>query len=395
MLSFLLTIDRRVQIVILPFITLSVHYLLATFLSAEKRRSLNRRMRQLIMSDFLIVAGILSTLTPLMRYTALGSASAELFDIARILDAIELAGDEDLTGYDRLMRSVSPALSVMIVGCVLRFGTFPFTRDGREMWNGTAPAIRLIFWFYGPILGTAVLLRECQLFPIVCYRMFPILSYVWIAGLLWLAFSSRSRRNYNNDTQSFLFISTMLILALGGPNTTSIAGAMLLLLAIGLKSSIPQQLRIDRFSAAWLCHWAFHVMLASGMILAVVGTWQSTGPGSRELGAVLLVGLSIILLRRNVKNSSSSGETTSTPDRVLDRFSRQAPVVRGEIPVWEFVENPPSSPRRSGIQTALILFAAVVFLLIPQLIWTHVRWDLQKIQFPDSSGGFALGENPK
>ena len=393
MYCFLLTIDRRVQMVTLFLIPLSVHFLLATFVSPVHRRHLSRRMRQLLLSDFLIVAGILSTLTPLMRYTILGNDPAELFDIPRILAAIDLARFEDLTGYDRLMRSVSPALNVMIVGCVMRFGTFPFTRDSREMWSETAPVTRLIFWCYGPVLGTAVILRECQLFPFVAYRMFSILTYAWCVGLLWLAITSRIRSEKPDDSQGFLFLSTMLVLTLGGSNRTSLAAAMLLLMAIGLKASVPQNMRSSRFSPLWLCQWTTSVLLISGMTLGLVGTWQSTGPGSREVGAALIVGIAIIL-KRNGHNAHDDHDRNSTSShRLLAQNSPRVPVRSGELPVWEIGEHSTTlEPQNGFLKTSVVLIAAVLILLLPQVIWTHIRWDLQKLEYPVSAGGFSLGE---
>jgi|GEM_PF-1606079 len=393
MYCFLLTIDRRVQMVTLLFIPLSVHFLLATLVSPQHRQGLSRRMRQLLLSDFLIVAGILSTLTPLMRYTALENDPAELFDIPRILAAIELAKFEDLTGHDRLMRSISPALSVMIVGCVMRFGSFPFTKDSRKMWSDTAPITRLIFWCYGPVLGTAVILRECQLFPFVAYRMFSILSYAWCVGLLWLAITSRIRSDKPDDSQSFLFLSTMLILTLGGSNKTSIAAAMLLLMTIGLKSAIPQQTKSSRFSSVWLCQWTASVFLVSGLILGLVGTWQSTGPGSREVGAALIVGIAILLMKSQHKVCDDRGRNSVSSHRLLAQNFVRVPRRNHELPVWEIGEHPTTLEPQSGfLKTSVVLVVAVLILLMPQVIWTHIRWDLQKLEFPVSAGGFSLEE---
>lgn len=390
MLIFLLALDRRVQMVALPVMAVAVHFLLAVTVTASKRRSLGRRMRRILLSDFLIIAGYLCATTPLLRYTKLGNHPTELFDLIRILSEIEEIRLEDFTSYQRLMGAIAPSMYVMLVGCVLRFGTFPFTEESREMWKETSPLVRTVLCLYGPVVGTATIWRELQLFPDIGFRLMTVVSYIGAAGLFILAIRCRMKPDANDDSLSMVYVSTLLVMVAGGSNTTSLMGALLILTGLLGCALWPQSRDFEQLSPDWLIRWAARFSLTFGAAIGLLGLWQSTGPGSRGLGLALLTGISFVLLasRKNTKQPRKSRARC-----LLTVDSLHPASMRGERPIWDVSAASETRTARPGLlQTAFAIAALLLIIVMPQWIWHQVRWDFQKLEFPESAGGFASRE---
>ena len=389
-LVFLLSLDRRVQMTILPLIAVAVHFLLAVSVSTTTRLSLGRRLRQMLLSDFLIVAGYLCATTPLLRYSKMANHPTEYFDLIRILSVLEELRYEDTTAYHRLIKSMAPSLCMMLFGTLLRFGTFPFTTESRKVWRETSPLIRSVFWLYGPVVGLAVIFRELQLFPDIGFRLFTIIEYGGVLGLVWLSICLRLQSNTNDDSLSMVYFSTLLLMLSGGSNTTSMAGALLILTALMVRALIPESRNSAESRWFQVTKYGTRFFLTIGSTLGLLGLWQSTGPGSRELGLALLTGLSLVLLASRARTENA---ISSHSNRLLSVGMQPNSRLRGELPNWNITSPSIPPDRRPGkIQTIAVLIAAIVILLAPHWIWQQVRWDFQKFEYPQPAGGFASQE---
>ncbi|MBD3672804.1 MAG: hypothetical protein HUJ26_04695 [Planctomycetaceae bacterium] len=386
-LAFLLSLDRRVQIVMLLLLAFVVHYLLAVTVSAPCRRLLIRRLRQMLLSDFLIIAGFLCATTPLLRHTNIGNDPAELFDVIRMLAEIEERRFEDITSYERLMQSRTPSMCVMLLGCVLRFGTFPYTTESRKIWRETSPLVRGVWMLYGPVIGLSVIWRELQLFPEFGFQLFAVISYFGVVGLVWLSIQSLLQPSPDDDSLSMVFYSTLLVMVSGGSNTTSLAGALLILTALVGRAVWPHSQDTPQDSFVGLIGWATRFLLTAGSTLAVLGLWQSSGRGARELGLAFFTGLSLVLMATRLREGKPETSRTLHLVSVPSAIGRST---SGEQPVWNLSPvSVPEAERSARVRTIAAIVLTLLLLLMPQWIWQQVRWDFQKLEFPQSANGFS------
>jgi len=394
LLIFLTALDRRVQLVTLLSSTCVLFVVLSISSPTGRRIRLNRRQQQFLLSDFLIAGGILASLTPLVRLSGIGNSTAVLFDVRRLLAVVELLRDEELTQYVRLMSAVTPALALMLAGCSIRFGMFPFSRAARTMWEATAPWQRLLIWAHGPLLGTAVVLRELQVFPVAAYQVAAWFKILWLPGLFLSAVVARLSAGSRREAAMVVYFSSLLFFSLTGPNTVSLAGAFLLLAAVGLRLTIAPD-SSDQSSAIRHVRSVSRFLMSAGVICALIGDWQGLGAASRGLGLSLATGLSLLILGNGgQRHSRRAGRTAAS---LLSTASHTPAAGSGEQPVWD-VPPPPasaSSPvhRHSTLRSAGLVLAACLLLLLPNFLWQRIRWDLQKIEFPQGEIALSARED--
>lgn len=393
LLVFLLALDWRVQLVALLLSTVVLFVELAVSLPSNRRRLLNGWHRQLLLSDFLIAGGLLAAITPLIRHTGIGTDPGQLFNLVRILETTELMREMELTRYVRLMSAVTPSTALILVGCSIRFGMFPFSQAARTMWEQTAPWQRLLIWAHGPVLGSAMMLRELQIFPLAAYQVIGLLKYLWLFGLFVSAIFVRLSTGSRREAGQLIYLCSLLFLSTGGPNTVSLAGSVLLLISLGCRLSVSRYAS-PRVSARQFALPASMFLMTAGTICILIGFWQGLGADSRGVGTALAIGLSLLIAGYTRREAPTAARRNHP--RLFPNASRSPASDNSEQPIWEIPESSipdtMESRRLTAFRAAGLILAICLLLLLPDFLWQRIRGDLQKIEFPQGEFGLTARE---
>lgn len=393
LLIFLTALDRSVQLVTLLSSTLVLLVILAVSLPSGRRDLLKGWQRQLLLSDFLIAGGVLASVAPLVRFAGIGTEPGEMFDLMQILEAVESTRDEGLTEYVRLMSTVVPSAAMILVGCSMRFGMFPFSQAARTMWEQTTPGQHLLIWSHGPVLGSAVVLRELQIFPLASYQIIGRLDVIWLFGMYASAVFVRVSDGRRREASLLVYLSSLLFLSLCGPNSISLAGSFLLSITLVGRLSVPQAaptaIPVNRLVLS-----ASKFLMTSGAVCTLVGLWQGVGAGSRGVGPALALGVSLLIAGYPRRETSLTARRDNS--RMIPHAAPSAASGHGEFPIWNIPEPPKpetSAPRRLiAFRSVVMIIAFCLLLTLPNFLWQRIRGDLQKIEFPQGEMGLTASE---
>jgi hypothetical protein len=130
------------------------------------------------------------------------------------------------------------------------------------------------------------------------------------------------------------------------------------------------------------------VLLGSLMIL--VGVFLGSGSGARGLLELLAVATGLLLNVLSIARSSSEHVSWIASTQEVSE-------TESEFPVWK----PSTTDVRSSVSerepaTRKRLTRAVLIvglLILPQQVWKRIRWDIQKVNFPNVSSELPLSIN--